>query len=181
VYLNEAGKAADAALDGAIEKLVKEGKTVFAVEVRGTGETKQTKQRYGAPFFGTDGQDVYAAYVMGRSYVAMRAEDILVAARYAISDAKPEAKTVDLVAIGNVGVPALHAAAVESDLFESVTLRGMLISWSNIICSRRSDNQLVNAVHGALRVYDLDDLAGVIGDKITIVQPLDALGTPLPN
>ena len=179
LYLNENGKGADADPNGPIEKLVKEGETVFAVDVRGTGETKQTKQRYGAPFFGTDGQDVYAAYVMGRSYVAMRTEDILIAARYAIANIEPQSKTVALMAIGNVGVPALHAAALESKLFKSVTLTRTLISWSNIIHSRRSDNQLINTVHGALKVYDLPDLAAAIRDKITIIQPLDALGKPL--
>ena len=179
LYLNEDGKATDAAVEGPIEKLVKEGKTVFAVDVRGTGETKQTKQRYGAPFFGTDGQDVYAAYVMGRSYVAMRSEDILIAAQYAIADIEPQSKTVALVAIGNVGVPALHAAALESKLFESVTLTGTLSSWSSIIHNKTSDNQLVNTVHGALKVYDLPDLAAAIRDKITIIQPLDASGKPL--
>ena len=40
---------------------------------------------------------------------------------------------VDLVAVGNVGIPALHAAALEPELFHSVKLRRMLISWANIV------------------------------------------------
>ncbi len=182
LYLHEDGKAVDAAPGGPIEQLVKSGHTVFAVDIRGTGETKQTSQRYGAPYFGTDGQDVYAAYVMGRSYVAMRAEDILVCARSAIGSAEPRPKQgVELVAVGNVGVAALHAAALEPEVFKSVKLSKTLRSWSDIIHSRISNNQLINTVHGALTSYDLGDLAALLGDKITIFEPVDASGKPIGN
>jgi hypothetical protein len=41
-----------------------------------------------------------------------------------------------------------------------------------------TNNQLVNTVHGALRVYDLPDLAATLGGKLTIEQPVDAQGKP---
>jgi dienelactone hydrolase len=177
VYVNEAGKDADAGPGGAIEALVRAGKTVYAVDVRGIGETKQNGQRYGAPSFGLDGQDVYAAYVMGRSYVGMRAEDILLCAR--IAGMNTEHGPVELVAVGNVGVPALHAAACEPRMFSHVTIRGTLTSWSSVVHAKMHDNQLVNAVHGALTVYDLPDLVRLLGDKITIEQPAGPDGKPL--
>ncbi len=182
LYLHENGKAVDAAPGGPIEQLVKSGRTVFAVDIRGTGETKQTSQRYGAPFFGTDGQDVYAAYVMGRSYVAMRAEDILICARYAIGSSQPaQEQGIELIAVGNVGVAALHAASLEPKLFKTVTLSKTLWAWSDIIAAKMSDNQLINTVHGALTSYDLGDLAGLLGDRIIICDPVDAAGKPIQN
>jgi hypothetical protein len=78
-----------------------------------------------------------------------------------------------------VGVPALHAAALEPDLFGSVKLVRSLVSWSNVIESGCSLNQQVNAVHGALTMYDLPNLAERLGDKLTVEEPLDALGKPL--
>ncbi len=179
VYVNEAGKQAVADAGGEIEDLVRAGKVVLAVDVRGSGETKQTQQRYGAPFFGTDGQDVYAAYVMGRSYVGMRAEDVLVCARLVRRRASGQDGAVELVAAGNAGVAALHAAALEQDLFKAVTLRGTLASWSSIIHSKMHDNQLVNAVHGALTVYDLPDLVRLLGDRITVESPAGPDGKPM--
>ena len=80
--------------------------------------------------------------------------------------------------MGHVCVPALHAAALEPNLFGSVRLIRGLTSWSNIIESGLSRNQLVNAVHGALTTYDLPDLARVLGDHLVIEQPLNALGEP---
>jgi hypothetical protein len=162
LYLHENGKAADASPGGPIEKLVQAGKVVLAVDLAGTGET-QTKQ----------GRDVYTAYLLGRSYVSMRAEDVLVCARFLQNRRKDP---LDLVAIGNVCVPALHAAALESEIFASIKLVRALTCWSSIIELGRSRDQLVNTVHGALTLYDLPDLAATLGDRLTVEQPLDAMG-----
>jgi hypothetical protein len=81
-----------------------------------------------------------------------------------------------MIAVGNVGVPALHAAALESDLFTSVKLTHSLISWSNVVEQERTHDQLINAVHGALLTYDLENLARILGAKLTIEQPVDAWG-----
>ena len=90
----------------------------------------------------------------------------------------PWAGAVELIAAGNVTIPALHAAALEPELFDSVRLTGMLSSWSNVIELGRSLNQQVNAVHGALTTYDLSNLAMTLGDKLVIKEPLNALGEP---
>ena len=37
----------------------------------------------------------------------------------------------------------------------------------------------VNAVNGALTLYDLPNLAATLEDKLTIEEPLDAMGKPL--
>ena len=181
LYLHEDGKGIDAAPGGPIENLVKQGTTVLALDIRGTGETKQSSQRYGTPFFGTDAQDVYAAYVMGRSFVAMRAEDILTAARYTADTSHPRHGTVELIAIGSIAVSALHAAALEPQLFDRVTLQNMLASWSSIVHNRTSNNQLINTVHGALKAYDLPDLVSALGDKVTVKNPLNPKGLLVEN
>ena len=161
LYLHENGKSADTSPGGPIEELVKSGRLVLAVDLRGTGETH-----------GSDAKDAFTAYLLGRSYVGMRAEDILVCARFLQQKQK---KPADLIAVGHVGVPALHAAALEPDLFASVRLIRAMTCWSNIIESGVSGNQMVNTVHGALTLYDLPDLAASLGDKLTVEQPLDAM------
>ena len=173
LYIHEEGKSALAAPGGPIEAMVKAGKCVLAVDVRGTGETQQSKQNKFTDAIGLDWKDVFTAYLLGRSYVGMRAEDVLVCARLL---QKEQAGPVELIAAGNVTIPAIHAAALESDLFASVKLTGMLSSWSNVIELGRSFNQQVNAVHGALTTYDLPDLAATLGEKLIIKEPLDALG-----
>lgn len=177
LYLNQAGKAADAGPGGPIEKLVENGALVLAVDLRGTGETAQTEQKEAGEIVGLEWKDFFRAYVLGLSYVGMRTEDILVCARYLAQRA--ETKAVHLHAVGNVAAPALHAAAFEPKLFESVTLNGMVESWSNVIAMRPTHNQLVNTVHGALTVYDLPNLASTLGNRLTIERPVDGMGKAL--
>jgi len=161
LYVHEDGKSAAAKGGGPIEELVKSGKMVLTVDLRGIGETLH--------------KDFFRTYLLGRPYVGMRAEDILVCARFL---QQQQEGPVDLVAVGHVCVPALHAAALEPNLFGSIKLVRGLISWSNVIALGRSNNQLVNTVDGALKVYDLPDLAKTLGGRLTIEQPLNALGEP---
>jgi len=171
LYVHEEGKDADRE---EIDKLVAAGRAVMAVDVRGIGET-QGNRSFGK-YFGTDTKDVLTAYLLGRSYVGMRAEDIGDCGRYLRGQYEGP---LDLVAVGHVCVPALHAAALESHVFDSVKLVRGLVSGSNIIKLGRSRNQLVNAVHGALAEYDLPDLARTLGDRLTVEQPLNAMGEPV--
>ena len=180
LYVDSRGKAADAAPGGAIEKLLAAGVRVLAVDVRGWGETRQTRGRQLGSATGRDWPDYYKAYNLGRSYVGMRAEDILVSARHLAASAGSGApRRVRLVAIAHAAVPAAHAAALEPDLFESVTLGRSLRSWQDVLRTRQPTEQLQNTVHAALTVYDLTDLAAVIGRKLTIAQPVDGQGRAL--
>jgi cephalosporin-C deacetylase-like acetyl esterase len=182
LLLDEKGAAAATAPGGPVEALVKKGCSVLALDVRGSGETAQTKQGYFHPEFGGDGQDWYTAYILGLSYVGMRAEDIMICARHLGRAGRSEPGPlypVDLIARGSLGVPALHAAALEPEFFALVGIEGSLASWSHVIEADITSNQLVNAVHGALTVYDLPDLAAALGDRLTVENPVDALGRPL--
>ncbi len=172
LYVHESGKEADASPGGPIEKLAQAGHVVAAVDVRGTGET-QAKGGWGGDLFGADTKDAFTTYLLGRSYVGMRAEDILICAR-AIRERSYG--PVDLVAVGHMCVPALHAAALEPELFGSVRLVGGLVSWADVVERGQSRGQLANVVHGALCEYDLPDLARTLGDRLTIEKPVNALG-----
>lgn len=166
LYVHEKGVAAEAKPGGEIEQLVNVGRTVLAADLRGSGPTQLKKWRY-----------MNAAYQLGRSYMGMRAEDVLLCARYAAGLASAGNKGgVHLLAVGHVGIPALHAAALEGGLFKSVKLTRTLVSWSNAVHMRPTSNQWINVVHGALEVYDLPDLAATLGGKLTIAQSVDAEG-----
>ena len=179
VYIHEDGKAADAAPDGPIATLVREGKAVLAVDLRGSGETQQTRGTHFNPnLHGPDGDDYYLAYLLGRSYVGMRVEDLLTCGRWLAGKRHGGSDRVELVSVGYVGSSALHAAAVEPDLFNSVKLVRPLASWANVVELGYSKNRLVNTVHGALRVYDLPDLTQMISEQLTIDDPRDAMGKP---
>ena len=152
------------------------GHQVLAVDLRGVGETQHPKGKWGyGPLFGHDWEDFYLAYMLGRSYLGMRVEDVLVCARYLVG-ASSDAR-LDLVGIGEAGPVALHAAALEPDLFASLELRRSLVSWSNVVKTEVTVNQLVNTVYGALEKYDLPDLLAILPKKrVTVIEATDATG-----
>jgi dienelactone hydrolase len=170
LYLHGDGKHVDAKPDGPIEKLVTAGHLVLAVDLRGTGETGPAGDgQWGGSF-----NDFMTSYLLGRSMLGMRAEDVLSCARYLAGwDGQKAGGRVALVAIGVDGPPALHAAALEPSLFGTVKLVRSLPSWSDLVRHPQAPGQLINTVHGALRAYDLPDLVAVLPkDKVTVEEPL---------
>jgi dienelactone hydrolase len=167
LYVNDGGKAADAAPGGAIERLVQAGTIVLAVDLPGTGQTKAVSET----------NDGYTAYLLGRSYVGLRAENILIAARWLKEQAAAgQGGAIGLVAVGGVGIPALHAAAMEPEKFQSVKVSRMPLSWSGVVRTRLAKLPITQVVHAALLTYDLPDLVRTLGAKVTI--DLSADGKP---
>ncbi len=181
LYLHGTSMKADAAPGGPIEALVKQGQIVLAAELRGIGETEtgHSKKVWGRVHFGQDVQEVFLAYLLGRSYVGMRVEDTAAWTRFlkTFHAAPNKSNELHLVAIGEAAIPALHAAALDPDLFRTVTLRHMLRTWEELTAATESRDQAVNVVHGALPHYDLPNLIEMTGaTKVKVLEPANALG-----
>lgn len=186
MYLHSDGKSAEAGSDGEIIQLVQSGRTVLAIDLAGCGETSMKPWRYGSMsgVLGPNSAEFYVAYMLGRSVVGLRVNQIHATARWfqtrlaeAVESRQP---TVDLIAIGELTVPALHAVVLEPKLFGHVELRGGLDSWKSVVQTPLTKRQLVNVVHGALRHYDLPDLRALVpSDRLTIHDPRDAAGKPV--
>lgn len=164
LYVSGAGKQAAAEKDGAVEQLVRKGHIVLAIDVRGCGETGPSPDG----LWGGDWNDIFVSYLLGKSMLGMRAEDILVAARFLNDVKRTEDSAVNLIGVGAAGPAALHAAAVERDLFRGLELRGSLNSWTEYLKHPEMRGQLVNSVHGALRAYDLPDLINSLPYKVVV-------------
>lgn len=160
LYLHGTSMKADAAPGGPIEQLVRQGQLVLAAELRGIGETETGLRRkaFGAGRFGRDNLEVLTAYLMGRSFVGMRAEDVGTWTRVL----KTMAAEVHLTAIGEAAIPALHAVALDREAVKSTTFREGITSWESVVDGTETVDQSVNTVHAALRHYDLPDLREMI-------------------
>ena len=178
LYLRGDGKHVEAGADGELHQLMRDGATVLAIDVSGIGETAMRPWRFGSMsgVLGPNTAEFFVAYMLGESFVGMRAEEILIAARWLQRHLELN-EPVDLKAVGEVTVPALHAAAVEPSLFRNVELADGLINWSSVIHTPLTKRQLANTVHGALRSYDLPDLEALIpATQFQVINPLDAAG-----
>jgi hypothetical protein len=175
LYLHGSSMKTDA---DAIEALVKAGNLVLAAELRGIGETETGIRRksFGAGQFGRDNLEILTAYLMGKSYAGMRTDDVRSWARVL----KTRSSQVSLIAIGEAAIPALHAAALEPDAFQTLTLRRMIPSWESLVGAEGTHDQTVNMVHGVLKHYDLPELIRLVGkERVVIEQPVNGMGTGL--
>ncbi len=180
IYLNGAGSAAAMAA-GDVEALATaSGDSVLAVDLRGLGETKPAGKSAGYDrALGRDWRETSVASLLGKTYVGMRTEDIWQVVRAlrvktGIVDLKPH-----LVATREAAIPALHAAALEPDLFGEVTVSHAIDSWNDVLKTRQVRNQQPNLVFGALRHYDLPILREIIGEgRLTVENSVAADWVP---
>ncbi|MGE0607825.1 MAG: alpha/beta hydrolase family protein [Pirellulales bacterium] len=154
LYLHEGGKQADAAPGGPIETLVRQGYVVVAIDLRGQGETAGASPD---ALLG-EWKSFYLAYLLGKSVVGLQTEDTLAAGRFIAHYQTEKPRQVHLLGVGQAAIPALHAAALEPGLFDTVTLRGAPRDWSSIIGQPAPMGQLTSTVHNVLATYDLPDL-----------------------
>jgi cephalosporin-C deacetylase-like acetyl esterase len=176
LYLHEAGMAADARPDGPIEKLVKAGNRVLALDPRGLGETAPGLPGKNKSYFGVDFKETYLALHLNRPLLGQRVRDVLAVVNRVAGDKIGEAWPVHVIGVGAAGPIALHAAALDERI-RQVTLERCVVSWSAVVRTPISYNQLTNVVPGALAVYDLPDLAARLAPRpLTIQSAVDPAG-----
>lgn len=178
LYLHEDGFAAEAGPGGAIEKLVASGRPVIAVDLRGLGETTPAKPSGKKPsYFGADFKEAFLALHLNRPLLGQRVYDLLSVVDFWVKGTE----TIEVIAVGATGPVALHAAALDPRITR-LTLDKSLVSWLNVVETPISHNQLTSVVPGALRVYDLPDLAALLAPRpLTIRAAVDAQQHPLPG
>lgn len=125
------------------------GHPVLIVEVRDTGETSTRNWRF-------PGADSFIGHMLGRSWVTMRTEDLLISARWLAEGST--SKHVSIHATGEIAPAAWHAGYLEPDLITDVQTTDGLSSWRELMTSRDAYDHIHQAVYGALRSYDLPDL-----------------------
>ena len=163
LYLHDEGKSGDTQAGGPVEALLQENYVVVTIDLRGQGETATGKRDQ---LLG-DWKTYYLAYLLGQPIVGLRVQDVAAAGRFIAhyQTDKDRLRKVHLVAVGQSGIVALHAAALYPDLFETVTLKQTPRDWTSIVGERVPKGVLDSVVHGALTVYDLPDLVRLAGEK----------------
>ena len=177
IYLHPEGKAAEARQGDEIEKLVKKGYIVAAIDVLGIGEVKNTATREGA--------DDYTGVVIGRSTPGIQAGDIVRAVNYLKHLEMVDTK-IGAIGIDEMCIPLLHAASFEPHI-NNLILKGLPISYRSIVMSDMYKIGLVYnddgywhpweidfswGVAGALTAYDLPDLVGSLAPRKVVLAGL---------
>lgn len=160
IWLDPRGKAAEAEPGGAIEKRVLAGEAIFAIDVRGWGESapKQAKRSgYGAWY-----QTFMRAYLLGRSVMGLQAADVLGAADY-LRTRYREVSVEGREAAG--GALALYAGVLDPKLARVVTAGGRVPTYLEIAGMKEHDGLIDLLVHGVLADFDFPDLEKSLGAR----------------
>ena len=156
------------------------GRTIIRFQVRGTGFTSPAGAGRGrVGFFGADVREAFLSLHLNRPLLGQRVLDVLALVGYLARDRNFAG--VELWAERSMGPVALHAAALDPRI-KGVMLKDSLASWSSVVRTPLSRDQLCNAVPGVLASYDLPDLAASLAPRpLALASVVDPVGKPLPR
>lgn len=175
LYLHPQGKEAEANPGEELEALTEKGFTVLAADLPGIGELSPEIAWGDAIIEGIPYNAWFTGMSVGRSITGIHAGDIVRLTR----------SMKDLTGMGNIsgigrgemGIVLLHAAFLENS-FHTVILDETLIDYQDLANRRYYQPKWVPFLTpGALRSYDLPDLAAAITpSKILLANPCNAEG-----
>jgi hypothetical protein len=175
IYLHPSGKSAEAAIGGEIEWFVRNGFTVLAPDLIGSGEIGPGIFEGDTYFNGISYNIWYTSTLIGRSVVGIRAGDVVRLSM--LLKKSSEISEVYGVARKEMSPVLLHAAA----FYPAITRIALIepySSYQSIVMYRFYNPAFLHSfVPGALKAYDLPDLAASLAPrKLMMVNVTDGLG-----
>lgn len=175
IWLNPDGKSTDAAPNGNIERMVRNGFTVLAPDLPGSGELGSGTLKGDANFKGVSHNLWYLSMLAGGSITGLQAGDVARLIKV-LKDSNGDA-AITGYAVGAMGPVLLHAAVFSREI-ENIVIDRSYLSFRSL-CTTKFYNPafIMSSVPGALKEYDLTDLAGCLAPrKLLIRDPVDAAG-----
>jgi cephalosporin-C deacetylase-like acetyl esterase len=158
---------------GDLDKLASSGHIVFAPELLPSAKDYEDQK---SPLLGPFYLESLRAFLVGKTLVGLRVDDVLRAVDWLASRPDVDATHVNAQASGSMGIVLLHAAALDSRI-RGITLDHTLVSYRMAIDQPMPRNLAQSVIPGVLRHYDLDDLILAIAPRpVTIMNPIDAEG-----
>ena len=162
-----------AALGGDFDSAARAGRVVLAMTPL-PWPPSQDKPR---PTMGTMLPWTSRAFLVGKTFVGMRTDDVLAAVRWLATQKDVEASRIDAYGDGASGVVLLHAATLEPRI-RQITIENTLSTYMSVINVPVHRGVAESVVPGILKRYDLDDLMiAIVPRSIAIVSPVDGAGS----
>jgi hypothetical protein len=163
--------------DSLAHTLVGEGYAVLLADLPGIGSMGPGYLKGDSYIDSTSYNQWFAANLVGKSNVGLRAADIVRIVHFAENNLNAHSG-ISLLAVGPLGSEALHAAAFERRI-KSVCLIKPFLSYADIVNTKYYEATFIPfTVQGAMEAYDLPDLmASLSPRKLLILEPLSGDGS----
>jgi cephalosporin-C deacetylase-like acetyl esterase len=167
LFVSDGGKQAEGMEFGLLERLVRKGHTVMAVDVRGIGETRPphppSSDRPGeyGHLFNVETAMTYMAWYMDRDLFGMRVYDVLRSAEFARDRF---GSAVRIAGRGAGALWALYAGALDERV-PAVLCERALASYRTLLEADRYSHQASVLVRGIYRRFDLPQLAALFSGR----------------
>lgn len=131
------------------------------------------------PTLGTDLPWTSRAFLVGKTYVGMRTEDVLGAVAWLAQQREVNPHEIDAWGEGASGVVVLHAAVLDPSI-RHITLEHSLVSYQSVLDADVHRKVAEDVIPDVMLHYDLDDLMiAAYARSITVVGPVDGEGRTL--
>ena len=174
LYLSGQPQRFLAAPGGLFERWTAAGWNVLAIEPRGAGGTEEAK----SPLTGDWTLLSLRALLVGRTPVGMRTDDALAALSWLATRPEVDARRMDVHGVGALAPVALHVGVLDSRV-RAVTAEGGILRYRDFVERPLARDMAEVNLPGVLARYDLPDLMAALGDRLTLVNPINAVGEPL--
>ena len=180
VYVHDLGKGAEAHEDGIPATLARAGSMVFAMDLRGWGETRWNAQvSYTASdvaLLGTDSRLAYMGYFLGEWPLTQRVADAIRCVDQIAAREDVVSERIAMLGQHGGGLVALHAAALDERI-QAVATYETLASYRHITRGGQYTVPASSFLPGVLLHYDLPSLIGTLAPRaVNILNPVDAMG-----
>ena len=179
IYVHDGGKDVEAHESGIAAELARAGSMVFAMDLRGWGETRWSAQVKYTPsdvaLLGTDSRLAYLGYFLGEWPLTQRVADAIRCVDQVVERPDVNTERIAVLGHGGGGLVALHAAALDERI-QAVATHETLASYRHITRAGRYTVPASSFLPGVLLHYDLPSLVGALAPRTTIiVNPVDAM------
>lgn len=147
------------------------GWNVLVLEPRGAGGSEEAKSTLTGDWTLLS----LRALLVGRTPVGLRIDDTIAALNWLARRNDVAVDHIAVVATGALGPVALHAAVLDARI-GAVTVAGGLMRYRDFVERPISINMAETDLPGVLRRYDLPDLIDVLGDRLTLINPVNSIG-----
>lgn len=180
VYIHDLGKEVGAHESGIPAELARAGTMVFAMDLRGWGETRWKPEVEYRPedgaLLGNDSRLAYLGYFLGEWPLTLRVIDAVRCVDLIRGRTDVDAGRVAMLGHGGAGLVALHAAALDARIQAAATYE-TLASYRHITRAGQYTVPASSFLPGVLLHYDLPSLVGALAPRATaIVSSVDSLG-----